>query len=157
MGFSQVTVENDPAKQFKKDLSKRVLFENINFSMQPPLHFIQPDTGFTGFMHIGVGASIAIAPVPYRSYKNVNEEFKAKDFKAAGSELITSTSIVLDSKREAFLHTVRFTIQDKIVERIVLIVGTDEKTFMVYANYPALVSPLLSQVLDASFKTIEFE
>lgn len=157
MGQTQVTVENDPAEQFKKDLSERVEFRTLNFSIQPPLHFVQPDSGFSGFMHVGVGASIAIAPVPYRSYKNVNTEYKAKDFKAAGSELVSSTTIELDNGKEAFIHTVRFKIQDKIVERLVLITGSEEKTFMVYANYPAIVGPLLLNVLDASFKTIEFE
>ncbi len=157
LGSAQVTVENDPSLDFQKDLAERTHFEKINFSLQSPLHFIVPDTGFIGFIHSGAGGSIAIVEVPYRSASNVADEFANKDFTASNSKLISNEKIVLNSGVEGTLFKVHFAIQDQLVERLVMIIGTDKKTYMVFANYPAMISPVLNPVIIASFKTALFE
>lgn len=156
-GWSQVTVENDPSLEYQKDLAERTHFEKINFSIQSPLHFIVPDTGFIGFIHPGAGGSIAIAEIPYRSSTNVADEFANKDFTATNSKLISNEKIVLNSGIEGNLFKVHFAIQDQLVERLVMIIGTDKKTYMVFANYPAMISPVLYPVILNSFKTALFE
>ena len=154
---AQVTVDNDPSLDYQKDLAPRTNFEDINFSMQGPLHFIVPDSGFYGFIHAGMGSSIAIIEVPYRSYSNVADEFANKDFTASNSKLLSSEKLTLDNGKEAQVFKVQFAVQDQLVERLVLILGTDKKTFMVYANYPGVVAPIISPVLMASLKTSVFE
>lgn len=154
---AQVTVENDPSVDYQKDLAPRTNFDGINFSMQGPLHFVVPDTGFFGFIHPGMGSSIAIAEIPYRSYTNVADEFANKDFSESNSKLISSEDIILDNGKKGHLFKVRFAIEDQLVERLVLIIGTDKKTYMVYANYPGIVAPMINPVLTASFKTCVFE
>ena len=154
---AQVTVENDPSKDYKKDLAERTHFDEINFSIQGPLHFVVPDSGFFGFIHPGMGSSVAIVEIPYRSYSNVADEFENKDFEASNSKLISAEKIALDNDSEGRLFKVNFVIQDQLLERLVLIIGTDKKTYMIYANYPAVVAPIINPVIISSLKTSLFE
>lgn len=155
--WSQATVDNDPNLDYQKDLAERTNFDKIDFSIKSPLHFVVPDTGFIGFVHPGAGGSIAIVQIPYRSAENVADEFANKDFEAAESKLISSEKIILESGEEGTLFKVHFVIQDQLVERLVLVIGTDKTTYMLYANYPGMISPVLSPVIIASFKTALFE
>ncbi|MEO9532693.1 MAG: hypothetical protein ABJG68_16860 [Crocinitomicaceae bacterium] len=155
--FGQTTVPNDPAKGSEVDLAERTEFDSIKFSIKAPLHFVQQDTGFFGFLHPTAGASIAIIPILYRSYINAGEEYATGDFAASNSKLMASEKLILNNGKEAYLYRVHFSVQNTIVERLVCFVGTERKTYMVIANFPAMLGPLIGPVMRASILSIEFE
>ena len=155
--IAQTTVPNDPSKGSEVDLAARTQFDTIKFSIKAPLHFVQQDTGFFGFLHPTVGASLAIIPMPYRSYVNAGEEYATGDFAASNSKLVGFEKITLNSGKEAYLYRVHFTIQNTIVERLVCFVGTERKTYLIVANFPGIMGPILGPVMKASLLSIEFE
>jgi len=154
--YGQVTVDTDPENNRAADLDVRVEFDSIHFSIQPPKHF-QLQESFFGFIHAGVGGSIAIVHIPNLDVKSSSDEYAVHNFEEKGTKLIGQEELVLNSKVTATLFNVQFVIQEVLMERLVLFVGNETTTYMVYANYPALMNSLLNPVILASFKTIEFE
>jgi len=154
--YGQVTVDTDPENNRAADLDARVKFDSIHFSIQPPKHF-QLQENFFGFIHPGVGGSIAIAHIPKLDVNASSDEYAAHNFEETGTKLIGQEKVVLNSKQTAKLFLVHFTIQEVLMERLVLFVGNETTTYMVYANYPALMNSLLYPVMLGSFKSIEFE
>ena len=157
LAVAQVTVENDPKLDNRVDLAERTSFDSINFSIQPPLHYMKQDTGFFGFMNPAIGSALAIIKIPYRSFENVGEEYQHGNFEAAGSRLISGERLMTDKGVNGYLYRVHFSIQGTIVERIVYFVGTQKTTYMIYANYPLALGPVLLPVFKSSLATIQFE
>lgn len=154
---AQVTVENNPAIENRMDLADRSTFDSIQFSIQAPLHYVKQDSGFYGFMNPAIGSALAIIKIPFRSFSNAGEEYKNGDFEAVGARLISNERLKTDKGINGYLYRVHFSIQGTIVERLVYFVGTETMTYLIYANYPLALGPLLLPVFKSSFATIEFE
>jgi hypothetical protein len=154
--YGQVTVDNDPEINRGQDLSARTVFDSISFSIQPPKHFTKQDSSFFGFIHPGVGASIAIVNIPNLPVEESISQYETHEFED-DSKLVGQESVTLNSGVSAKLFKVQFVIQEVYMERIVFFVGDATRTYMIYVNYPGILNQMLYPVMLASLKTSQFE
>jgi len=144
-------------KSMMTDLSpKRVIFDSLKVSINPPLHFTKIDSVLYGFVHLGANSSLVIAetePVVYA----MAPYYTVENFAQQNETLISKDTLYMHTGYWAYQFVLQFKVEDVLVERIFLIAGIDGKTIVIAANYPAKVHDLLYPVFIESFKTIVIE
>jgi hypothetical protein len=140
-----------------KDLEETpVYFDSLNVYINPPKHFRKADTIFNGFIHVGANSSIMLSKA-HPVLLAVAPFYDSLSFTQQNETLIFKDTLFLNNGKFGFLFVVEFEFRDVPMQRISLITGNKEETFVAVATYPKMVSQLLYPVFIESFKTIKIE
>ncbi len=139
---------------------KRVLFSNSNLSIELPEEFKQVDF-FDGFYHYPTGTSIQLDAIDSTAYTFMAAGFTQEVLSPQGVTLISKEPFQTASGLSGELITLHFTVtQDTIsmdFERLVLLVGDMNQTFIVHVNYSLLVKSLIGYAIRESLTTLRIE
>ncbi len=139
---------------------KRVLFSNSNLSIELPEEFKKVDF-FDGFYHYPTGTSIQLDAIDSTAYTFMAAGFTQEVLEPQGVTLISKEPFQTASGLSGELITLHFTVtQDTIsmdFERLVLLVGDMNRTFIVHINYSLLVKSLIGYAIRESLTTLRIE
>lgn len=134
--------------------AERYTFPETGLNIQAPLHF---DTTYMykGLLHKATSSSLVSTKAAGRNPIAFNLSLTKEYFSAQQLVLIRSEKIVT-SKWEGVLYYLYFEIKDVKMQRMMLVTGTYNDTYIIMANFPDMFSSQLTVPIRESMLTLLF-
>lgn len=134
--------------------SERYTFPETKLSIQAPLHF---DTTYMykGLLHKATSSSLVSSIARDRNPIAFNQSLTKEYFSTQNLVLIKSEKIVT-SKWEGVLYYLLFEVKNIKMQRMMLVTGTYNDTYILMANFPDMFSSQLVVPIRESMFTLGF-
>lgn len=134
--------------------TERYVFPETGLSIQAPLHF---DTTYLykGLLHKATSSSLVSSKAADRNPIAFNQGLTKEYFTTQKLTLIKSEKIVT-SKWEGVLYYLSFEVKNVKMQRMMLVTGTYNDTYILMANFPDMFSSQLVVPVRESMLTLLF-
>ncbi|WP_018342366.1 hypothetical protein [Cytophaga aurantiaca] len=134
--------------------AERYTFPETGFSIQAPQHF---DTTYMykGLLHKATSSSLVATKAANRNPIAFNQGLTKEYFSTQNLTLIKSEKIVT-SKWNGVLYYLSFEVKNVKMQRMMLVTGTYNDTYILMANFPEMFASQLTVPIRESMLTLLF-
>lgn len=135
-------------------IQERVMFPGTSVSIIPPKHFEKTDL-YKGFLHKPTNTSLVASKAENQNSIAFNKGLTQEYFKSQGLTFIKSETIKTPDW-EGVLYYTSFRVKEVDMQRMMLVMGDYNDTYIVMANFPAMFASQLTVPLRESFLSVKF-
>jgi hypothetical protein len=132
-------------------------FMNTGARLRLPMYFEPFEQGkHFGFLHKGTATTIIGQLMDSTAFVTVTANLNKEVILKQGAELIEELDLKTLEGRPAKMFLIQFMADKTLIHRIMFFTGDINSTLLLTANYPAIFSDLLKDVLLSSFITVQY-
>lgn len=139
-----------------QDLEERYYpLSELGINLLKPAGF-EPSHDFQGFINLKTASTIHINPLD-QAIGMVLMNYTREALATRNMQLINREEVQLSNDQKGMLITSRFTVKSGVdFERLTLLAGDHQKTFVIMGNYPAQVKATEEAKIRASLLSLQF-
>ncbi|HEY8400325.1 MAG TPA: hypothetical protein VIK89_03630 [Cytophagaceae bacterium] len=131
-----------------------VMFPGTSISIVPPKHFELTDL-YQGFLHKPTNTSLVASKAENQNSIAFNKGLTTDYFNSQGLVLIKSETVKTPDW-EGVIYYTSFRVKEVDMQRMMLVMGDYNDTYIIMANFPAMFASQLTVPIRESFLSVKF-